>query len=176
MAEMDDCAHAVRTAKAYIDRHPDTLLVVTADHSTGGLAIGKKIKKSDKTMSEEERSKSYIWYPDVVRKVKASSYVIAKAIRESSDINATFKKYTDITLNYGEYMEIQSTLLKKDKKIRNIVNGIINRHPNTEWTTHGHTAVDVETFAYGKGSEKFKGFLDNTDIAKKIFGILSAGK
>jgi len=176
MAEMDDFAHAVSRAKAYVDTHPDTLLVVTADHSTGGLAIGKKIKKSDKTVSEEERLKSYIWYPDVIRKVKASSYAIAKAIRESADINATFKKYTDITLDSDAYAEIQSALVKKDKKIRNIVNSIINRYSNTGWTTHGHTAVDVETFAYGKDSEKFKGCLDNTDIAKKIFDILSAGE
>jgi alkaline phosphatase len=62
---------------------------------------------------------------------------------------------------------------KKDKKIRRVVNDIINTHAATGWTTHGHTAVDVETFAYGKGSDKFRGFLDNTDIAKKIFEILS---
>jgi len=77
-----------------------------------------------------------------------------------------------LTLSQDEYREILNILDKKDKKIRKIVNDIINKHSNTGWTTHGHTAVDVETFAYGKGSDKFRGFMDNTDIAKKIFEVL----
>ena len=31
--------NAVQTALAYADAHPDTLLIVTADHETGGLTI-----------------------------------------------------------------------------------------------------------------------------------------
>ncbi len=173
MAEMDDFARSVEIAKAYVDKHPNTLLIVTADHSTGGLAIGKKIKKDDKTLTDEQRSKSYIWYPNVIKEIKASSIKIAKALRKSTDINATFKSYTAISLESEEYQDIQNILNKKDKKIRKLVNDIINTHSNTGWTTHGHTAVDVETFAYGKESEKFRGFLDNTDIAKKIFEVLS---
>ncbi len=173
MAEMDDFARSVEIAKAYVDKHPNTLLIVTADHSTGGLAIGKKIKKDDKTVTDEQRSKSYIWYPEVIKQIKVSSILIAKKLRSSKDINATFKKYTSLTLSQDEYSEIQNILDKKDKKIRKVVNDIINKHSNTGWTTHGHTAVDVETFAYGKGSNKFRGFMDNTDIAKKIFEVLS---
>ena len=173
MAEMDDFARSVEIAKTYVKEHPNTLLIVTADHSTGGLAIGKKIKKDDKTLTEEQRSKSYIWYPNIIKQIKASSILIAKKLRASDDINTTFKKYTSLALNQDEYQKIQDVLNKKNKKIRQIINDIINLHSNTGWTTHGHTAVDVETFAYGKESEKFKGFMDNTDIAKNIFKILS---
>lgn len=173
MAEMEDFERSVILAKKYVDRHPNTLLIVTADHSTGGLSIGKKIKKDDKTVTQEQRSKSYIWYPEVIKQIKASAIKIAKEIRKSADINNTFKTYTSITLQADEYAELNTALIKKDKKIRKIVTSIINKHSNTGWTTHGHTAVDVETFAYGKGSEKFRGFLDNTDIAKKIFEVLS---
>jgi len=173
MTEMDDFTRSVEVAKAYVDKHSNTLLIVTADHSTGGLAIGKKIKKDDATVTKEEKSKSYIWYPDVIKKVKASSIKIARALQKSTDINATFKSYTAIILNNEEKQNIQNVLDKKEKKIRKIVNNIINKHSNTGWTTHGHTAVDVETFAYGKSSEKFKGFLNNTDIAKKLFEVLS---
>jgi alkaline phosphatase len=173
MAELEDFARSVEIAKFYVDKHPDTLLVVTADHSTGGLAIGKKIKKDDKSVSEEIQSKSYIWYPNVIKQIKASSIFIAKKLRSSKDINTTFKKYTSLTLDQNEYQKIKNILDQKNRKIRKVVNDIINGHSNTGWTTHGHTAVDVETFAYGKGSDKFSGFIDNTDIAKKIFEILS---
>ena len=108
----------------------------------------------------------------MIKKIKASSYTIAKALRESKDINATFKEYTAITLKIREYNEITEAITNKEK-VRVIVTEIINRRSHTGWSTRGHTAVDVQTFAYGKGSQKFKGFMDNTDIAKKLFDVLS---
>ncbi len=173
MAEMDDFAKAVETAKAYVDMHPDTLLIVTADHSTGGLAIGDKVNKKDMHISASERAKTYTWYPQVIKKINASSYTIAKALRESKDIEKTFKAYTSITLKKNESRQIKEAISNKDKKVRVIVNEIINKRSHTGWSTQGHTAVDVQTFTYGKGSREFKGFMDNTDIAKKLFEVLS---
>jgi len=172
MAEMDDFAKAVETAKAYVDRHPNTLLIVTADHSTGGLAIGDKVNKKDKSLPESDRAKTYTWYPEVIKNIKASSYTIAKALRESKNIKVTFKEYTSITLKQNEYHQITEAIDNKEK-VRVVATEIINRRSHTGWSTHGHTAVDVQTFAYGKGSQKFKGFMDNTDIAKKLFEVLT---
>lgn len=50
LAEVSDFEAAVREAVAFVDAHPETLLVVTADHETGGLAIPSG--KSDFTLSE----------------------------------------------------------------------------------------------------------------------------
>jgi alkaline phosphatase len=36
------------------------------------------------------------------------------------------------------------------------------------WTTGDHTAANVPIYAFGPGSEKFSGTLDNTDIPKRI--------
>jgi alkaline phosphatase len=36
------------------------------------------------------------------------------------------------------------------------------------WTTKSHTAANVPICAYGPGSEKFAGMIDNTDIPKRI--------
>ena len=37
-----------------------------------------------------------------------------------------------------------------------------------KWTTGGHTDANVSIYAYGPGSEKFSGTMDNTDIPKRI--------
>lgn len=50
LAEVRDFAEAVEVAMRYVDAHPETLLVVTADHETGGLAIPSG--NSDFTTSE----------------------------------------------------------------------------------------------------------------------------
>ena len=176
MAEMEDFSRAVSLAKTYVDTHPDTLLLVTADHSTGGLAIGDKVRESDPAVTQKRLSKSYIWYKEILKKIKASSITIAQKIRENREINATFKKYTEIALTDKEYRTLAGTLDQKQKMTRRAVNDIINRRSHTGWSTHGHTAVDVETFAYGKGSEKFRGVLDNTQLAEKFFEVLGRKK
>ena len=50
LAEMRDFAEVVELAFNYADTHPGTLVVVTADHETGGLSMPSG--KSDFTLSE----------------------------------------------------------------------------------------------------------------------------
>ena len=40
------------------------------------------------------------------------------------------------------------------------------------WTSGAHTALPVLTTSWGKGSENFTGFIENTDIAKKLKAVL----
>ena len=40
------------------------------------------------------------------------------------------------------------------------------------WTSGSHTALPVLTTSKGVGAELFSGFIDNTDIAKKLKTIL----
>jgi alkaline phosphatase len=37
-----------------------------------------------------------------------------------------------------------------------------------DWEETGHTAVDVPVFAFGPGSERFSGVMDNTELPKRI--------
>jgi alkaline phosphatase len=39
------------------------------------------------------------------------------------------------------------------------------------WATNGHSAVDVPLFATGPGAQRFGGFLDNTEIARRIADV-----
>lgn len=159
MAEMDDFAHAIDKAKAYVDAHPDTLLVITADHSTGGLTIGA--------------NGQYLWHADVVKGVTATAGVIAERLLASDDMATVWKQTTAL-----EFTEARKVLLTQAKNVGEdalvmTVKKLINEASFTGWTTSGHTAIDVPVFAYGNGAEQFIGSQNNTDIAQKLINFIN---
>lgn len=42
-----------------------------------------------------------------------------------------------------------------------------------KYTTGGHTGITVPIYAFGPGAEQFTGFMENTDIAKKMMKLLN---
>ena len=60
MAEMTDLAKTVEYLEQYVKNNPDTLVVLTADHSTGGFTIAADGK--------------YEWNPEVLRTMTAITY------------------------------------------------------------------------------------------------------
>ena len=175
MAEMDDLAKTLEYLEHFVEHHPDTLVVITADHSTGGFTIGA--------------NGEYKWNAKEIRTMKHSVDYIAKKL-DKNDINAS---YANSLFNF-ELTEAEINLLIDSKtnanidKVKNIyqdpntstselallqtVKSILDKRSNSGWTSSGHTAVDVPVFAFGKHSHLFNGLQDNTDIAKKIFKLL----
>ena len=64
-------------------------------------------------------------------------------------------------LLYGGYNALTVTLTH-----------ILNREAGLNWSTFSHTAVPVPVMAAGAQSDRFDGFYDNTDIAKKLARIM----
>jgi len=179
MGEMDDLAKTLEYLESYVNSHPDTLVVVTADHSTGGLSIAA--------------NGVYEWKPEILRTMKQSANSIGQTL-EANDITQI---NVDALFNFALTKDELSSLItaksdaisankmanitdkEKAKKIdvekalSTAVKAIINTRTNTGWTSSGHTAVDVPVFAMGTNKELFNGFQDNTDIAKKIFSLLN---
>jgi len=175
MAEMDDLAKTLEYLEHFVANHPDTLVIVTADHSTGGFTLAAKGK--------------YEWQVQSIRTMKHSVNYIAKKLA-TNEISAD---YANTLFNFKLSQEELNLLIKikatpKLENSKNIyqnkntspselallekVKHIIDARTNTGWTSGGHTAVDVPVFAFGKQSELFNGLQDNTDIAKKIFMLL----
>ncbi|WP_300583172.1 alkaline phosphatase [uncultured Pseudoalteromonas sp.] len=158
MGEMDDFAKSIEQAKAYVDKNPDTLLVITADHSTGGLTLGAHGQ--------------YKWETDVVKGVKATAGTITKDLLESDDLKAVWQKYSDIEFTDANSIKLNEAKKMGDKALLLAVKDIINHASFTGWTTGGHTAIDVQVFAYGKRAEDFYGSQNNTAIADKLIGFI----
>ncbi|WP_240220963.1 alkaline phosphatase [Rheinheimera hassiensis] len=165
MAEMDDFAKAISVAKAYVDKHPDTILVITADHETGGMSLGA--------------AGEYQWLPDVIRNVTATGRSIAEQLRKADSDNAAlalWAKLTSISLTAEEQQALLAARTQDETTLRKLSNQLVAKYSYTGWTTGGHTAADVAVLAYGKDAKDFVGFQDNTQIAKKLIQYIQQTK
>lgn len=165
MAEMHDFAQAVKVAKAYVDKHPDTLLVITADHETGGLSLGA--------------NGDYSWKRDVIKKVKHSGDYIAGQLLALKDENVFYQAwlgFTGLELSTDEQQMLTKARAEGQKALSAAVKQRIDHHSTTGWTSSGHTAADVPVMAYGADKQAFAGFQDNTEIAGKLIQFIQQKK
>ncbi|WP_025821769.1 alkaline phosphatase [Shewanella marina] len=160
MHEMDEFANSIETVEQFSRQHPDTLMVVTADHNTGGLSIGANSK--------------YQWDSALVKGINASPNAIATQIIDQQDWQPIATNLLGFELTAAELEQLKQARMQGQKLLTNKLKDIINLRSYTGWTTHGHTGVDVQVFATGPGAQLFNGHQDNTDIADKLMSLLPA--
>lgn len=158
MAEMDDLGKTLEWLSKYVDQHPDTLLVVTADHSTGGMTIGA--------------NGQYSWAPQWLQNLKSSPSSIAAQMLTANDRVALANDQLGFELTEEEQKQLKSINSTDSEVFYKAITSILDKRTYTGWTTSGHTGIDVQIFAKGAGSDNFRGHLDNTDIAQNVFKLL----
>lgn len=166
MSEMQDFEKAAKAAIEFAKKDKQTLVVITADHSTGGVTIGA--------------NGNYNWFADPIKAAKRTPDFMATEIAKGADVEKTLTTYIDQSVLALTAEEIQSvkdaTAAKKVTDIDNAIEAIFNERSKTGWTTGGHTGEDVPVYAYGPYKERFAGQIDNTDNAKIIFDLLEKTK
>ncbi|MEY9869739.1 alkaline phosphatase [Peribacillus sp. B2I2] len=162
MSEMEDFEKAYKAAIEFAKKDKHTLVVATADHSTGGFSIGAK--------------GIYNWYGEPIKAAKRTPDFMADAIVKGADVEKTLKQYIDqneVKLTNDEIKTVtEAAKTKNVTKVDNAIEAIFDNRTNTAWTTGGHTGEDVPVYAYGPYKERFAGQVDNTDHAKIIFDLL----
>lgn len=159
MSEMEDFEKAFQEAIDFAKIDGETLVVATADHSTGGFTIGARGE--------------YNWFSDVLKAVKRTPDYIARQIVNGADVQKALTKYINLELNAQEIKLVKAAARTlKTTEIDNAIEQIINTRSFTGWTTKGHTGEDVNVYSFGPESQRFAGQIDNTDHAKIIFDIL----
>jgi alkaline phosphatase len=63
----------VDMVKKFVDENPGTVLISTSDHETGGFTLARQVSSA---------YPEYLWYPDVISRVKNSTIVLANAIHD----------------------------------------------------------------------------------------------
>jgi alkaline phosphatase len=171
--------NAIKEALAFYRRHPkETLIVVTADHESGGLFAGstaglKGVLRHQKISGQRFAEKVASWkthgmvtFPMALDSVRL--YFGFGATERPAALSLSVSDRNVLGNAYRMTMNNDSA-----DAFTSAVTGMLNSKAGVRWGSHNHTAVPVDVFAIGRGSEVFKGFYDNTDIAKKI--ILQAG-
>ena len=60
----------------------------------------------------------------------------------------------------------------KNKKPGNAARMVMSQKAGIGWTSGAHTGLPVLTTAKGVGAENFVGFIDNTDIARRLKALI----
>lgn len=183
--EVQDLDKAIGVAYEFYQQHPDeTLIVVTADHETGGLGLGTGSYElnlgvlSNQKISEREFSKvlnhlrkksngNVSW--DIVKKSLSENFGFWKKIQLTPQQEDRLKKtYESSFINNTGLVESE---YQKDEAVAAEAKKIINEIALVDWISKGHSASFVPVFALGAGAEDFQSRTDNAEIARKIAEI-----
>lgn len=181
--EVQDFDNAIKIAYEFYKQHPDeTLIVVTADHETGGIVLGTgQYKLNLKALESQEMSESgFTKVLNAMRK-KYKNNVPWEAVKESleenfgfwDEIKLTEKQEERLLSVYEKTLKGQKAKMEKseyaqDEALAAEAKRIINETALIGWASGGHSAGYVPVFAIGAGAGNFSGRLDNTQIPALI--------
>ena len=186
--EVVDFDLAIAEALEFYRSHPDeTLIVVTADHECGGLALGyaDKAYESDLGVLRHQKLSAQAFAEKVSRWAESKRVSFSMAL----DSAKVYFGLGDATLDSALVLTPEEKAALKKAYTASMSGGnggqaygkgdpltvslteLLNHKAGIGWTTGSHTAVPVPVFAIGKGAHEFCGVYDNTDIAKRIIKI-----
>ena len=176
----------VKTAIEFYRKHPDeTLIVVTADHETGGLDLGKDLTRKSLRVSLLQHQKL------AAASLNAALYEQFRSGKPSFE--AAMKLVTRETgpgdESGGLVLDEEERLMLKQAfafmtggsagsllnvsgyggperilQMGTLAIDILNRKAGIRWHSLSHSAANVPLYAIGAGAELFNRELDNTDV------------
>jgi alkaline phosphatase len=169
---------ALQVALEFQRRSPDTLIIVTGDHETGGLSVTYALKDLTST-SSTNRFYAGDAHLKLLNGVSISLDKALESLGEKPSADALDKLLAARFPGFKLDADLRDSILKNQVLERNfsypVQNGLgrmVSRQTGIYWGTSGHTTEPVVVGALGPGSERFRGYHDNTDFAKILHGLL----
>lgn len=164
--EMIEFDETVGLAAAWAKRRGDVLVLVTADHATGGMAITEKamvrwpaaagVRASVEAMTIETVAAG--GSAEAMKDVLARRADIRDVTPAEADAFALAKGIYDPQVRIGEIVSRRVGVTFVPFEYRSLA-------PDD---THGHDGAMVAIYAQGPGAERFGGTLDNTQIFHRL--------
>lgn len=172
---------AIEVAYKFYLAHPDeTLILVTADHDTGGMSFDFKWGADMHLVDCQKISKDR--FSDWCRKLLKSKRMLTwEDMQEYLTENLGF--WTSVKLTDEETARLRAAFEKTfelrnsadQKTLYNTFNefavevfNLFNRYAGFGFTTNSHAGNLVPVYAIGAGADEFKGFNDNTGLPAAI--------
>jgi alkaline phosphatase len=180
---------AVAEALEFYKKHPqETLIVVLADHETGGLGLGNTgrdalVNLYKVVSGQPEQSSAFNKKVLEFRKNKTTFEAALPAITEFFGLeNVSGQQAKLLAAAYGESMKDPKDRLKDEAfkdlygsfdPLTTACSNLVSRKAGVSWTTYSHTGVSVPVTAIGAGSERFAGYYENTEVFEKLLAAMS---
>ncbi|KAK0674220.1 alkaline phosphatase [Cercophora samala] len=160
-----------KTFNAVLDfiKESDTegVLVATSDHETGGLSTA---------WQAPNELPVYNWHPEVLLQANASAeyltillqqHIIANPAEGQERLQDWIRQdLVEKRLGIRDALEIEINALASNPLLAmNIFSKMVSIRARIGWSTHGHSAVDVNIYSSGgPGTEEIRGNVENTDV------------
>lgn len=188
IGEVLDFEEALAEVYRFYQQHPDeTLIVVTADHETGGMALGNSDHKLNLQVLQYQRCSSWIlsdlmnqlWSDHTpawqeVQALFTDKLGLYREVEVSDEEDARLREVYARTVAHRQ--EDTQTLYKSINALADAGVALLNRKARLGWTSHSHTGCAVPVFAIGVGAERFSGWHDNTEIVPLILQATETSK
>ena len=180
--EVIDFDQAIHVAYRFYEQHPDeTLIVVTADHETGGMALGNSdyvlnlkvlanqqcsLDKLSDQLSDLHKSEGKDLQWEQVKHLISKNTGLYNQVEMTAEEDAQLQ---EAFARMMSHQDVVKTLYKDLNALASKALNILNKKSRLGWTSGGHTASAVPIFAIGVGAERFTGWHDNSEIAPLIY-------
>ena len=177
--EFDRC---IPIALDYIEAHPETLLIVTTDHGTGGCQLDGQGKSYNGTGLALERidqiTHSFEWLQKTFTKTgrfDPAVFASATGIQPPREQTASMQKALDGGVQYTDPQPTseQTAMMQKalDSGVKYLSNTIheafgqeLNEITSVGWSSRKHTAECCDLLAFGPGSQPIPPFIHNNEL------------
>ena len=184
--EVNDMAESVQLALDFAAKHPkETLIIVTADHETGGLTIGAgKYEFSPKYLECQKCSKDVLTahLNALAKQEEIVSWGSVKEVLrqdlgfwDSVKLSPRFEK--QLTQLYKEtYLDglndEEKNLYSSNAKLASAAVEYLDGHrAQAKYSFGSHSGTPVPMWAYGASAVSFRDCKDNTDIFNTIVKV-----
>ena len=192
--EVIDFDEAIGVALEFYKKHPEeTLIVVTADHETGGMSLGTdgmdekraygllQYQKcsvgafSERILEYKEKGLDTLLTFESILDTVQFYYGLGNAVLPLNEVELIYlnEAYNQSLGHSGENTAGVQNLYGENEPLAAMCTRLLNRRAGIGWTTSNHTALPVPVHAVGNGQEMFTGYLDNADIPVKVMQKLN---
>jgi alkaline phosphatase len=160
---------AIGTVLDFVEKQPDTLVIITTDHGCGGIQMNGVSASANQGIAPGLYNASNTYFERLRGFNRSIEWMKQNGVDGLSGppLAAAIAKYAGIQLTPDE--------IKAAQGMKAAYEDVIQAHTGIGWTSGSHTGELVEFCAFGPGSREFPALMRNDEAHAKLLKILEIG-